>query len=106
MDINPLLRNLLRSYGGPAATAADGARSSASSDAAAQESPGQSPSSPDSLALSAAVRDFPRVRNAVSRAPDVRSERVGKLRDQVQNGSYQVNVENLAQRLVNVLFPA
>src|ERR1041385_1309885 len=106
MEINPLLRNLLRSYGGQASNAADGTRG-AGADASAQEAQAQSSSTAaDSIALSAAVRDFPRVRNAVGQAPDVRNERVSKLRDQVQRGAYQVNVESLAQRLVHVLYPA
>jgi len=57
---------------------------------------------PDVVALSDRVREVQKVRDRLDSVPEVREERVQTLQRQVQSGTYQVPVEDLASRLLNL----
>lgn len=41
-----------------------------------------------------------RIREVIKSTPDVRSERVEALREQIRSGSYKVNADRLAERML------
>ena len=43
------------------------------------------------------------VKKKLAESPDVRSEKVDKLKDAVQNGSYNVDSEKIAEKILNRL---
>ena len=57
----------------------------------------------DEASLSSEARELLKARRAAQDAPDVRAELVAELRRQVQDGSYQVDEEALARRLMQQL---
>jgi negative regulator of flagellin synthesis FlgM len=75
-------------YGVPAP--ADGARA-----AAAPTAPRR-----DALELSPVANDVRTARTALAAVPEVRAERVAALRQAIATGSYQVDPELLARRLL------
>ncbi len=56
----------------------------------------------DSAALSPAAQELLRARHAVQAAGEVRPELIAELRRQVQSGTYTVDAQALAQRLLDV----
>ncbi len=103
MNINRLPEHVLASYnnmlkaqrakGGPAGSAREAA---GGGEGAAGAGRG------DGVSLSAAVREFQRVRSHVQSLPDVRAERVAAVRAQIASGGYRVSDEALANRLVHL----
>ena len=67
---------------------------------AATELPADSTTSSDEVRLTARPANVERARRAVAESSGVREDRIAKLREQVQNGTYQVDVEKLARRLM------
>lgn len=57
----------------------------------------------DGATLSTAAQDLLRARHAAQDAPEVRAALVAELRQQVQSGTYQVDEQSLAQRLLTHL---
>lgn len=57
-------------------------------------------SSKDKAELSSRARLLARAQQAMEEVPEVRSERVSELRTQVEDGTYQVPTEKLAQVLL------
>jgi|GEM_PF-691118 flagellar biosynthesis anti-sigma factor FlgM len=57
----------------------------------------------DSASLSPAAQELLRARRAAGAAEEVRPELVAELRRQVQSGTYTVDAQALAQRLLAVL---
>jgi len=58
---------------------------------------------PDAASLSAEARELLRARRAAQESPDARADLVAALRQQVQDGTYQVDEQALARRLRFVL---
>lgn len=54
----------------------------------------------DGLAVSAFAREMARISEELSKIPDVREDRVKTLAEQIENGTYKPNFEELARRLV------
>ena len=54
----------------------------------------------DTVEISNEARQKARALEAVEAAPDVRADRVAELRQQIQNGTYNVTAEQLADRLI------
>ena len=54
---------------------------------------------PDAASLSAEAQELLRARRATQEAPDVRADLVASLRQQIQDGTYRVDEQALAQRL-------
>lgn len=59
------------------------------------------PSQSDSVTLSSTAQDFRTVFEALSRTPDVREDRVSEIRSQMENGSYNVTSESIANKILS-----
>ena len=54
------------------------------------------------VAIPEAIKDFSRIRKAVDAAPEMdNSEKIARLKAQVQNGTYNVNYEALADKILS-----
>lgn len=53
----------------------------------------------DKVQISSAGKDFQAVKAAVASAPDIREEVTTPIKEQIQNGTYGVKVDNFAQKL-------
>jgi negative regulator of flagellin synthesis FlgM len=51
--------------------------------------------------LSTKAKDIQQLRNAVSDLPDVREDKVSELKDQVDTGTYDVNGQKIAEKMVS-----
>ena len=52
-----------------------------------------------------AVRDFSRIKKAVDAAPEIdNSEKIARLKQQINNGTYKVNYEAVADKLLAAEF--
>ena len=54
---------------------------------------------PDAASLSAEAQELLRARRASQESPDVRTDLVASLKQQIQDGTYRVDEQALAQRL-------
>ncbi len=54
----------------------------------------------DQLMLSAAGKDAQIAKQAVANTPDVRESVIAPLKQQIDNGTYEVNVDDLAGKLL------
>ena len=50
--------------------------------------------------LSTTAKDVQALQNAISNLPDVREDKVQALRDQIEKGSYKVDAEKVAEKMV------
>lgn len=57
-------------------------------------------SSGDSVEISAESRTLSRARQAVDSAPDVRADKVAEIKKRIEDGTYSVSPEALAQKLL------
>lgn len=55
----------------------------------------------DSIEISSASREVDTLREAVGTIPDIRSERIDGIRVQVEDGSYYVETQKLAKKVVD-----
>jgi negative regulator of flagellin synthesis FlgM len=55
----------------------------------------------DTIEISEQARELARAQQAVESAADVRSERVAQIKQRVEDGTYSVPIELLAQRLMD-----
>jgi len=54
-----------------------------------------------SVSIPEAVKDFSRIRKAVDAAPETdNSEKIARLRDQIQNGTYKMDFEAIADKIL------
>ena len=65
-----------------------------------EEKRGSSTSFKDQLMLSAAGKDAQIAKQAVANTPDVRESVIAPLKEQIDNGTYEVNVDDLAGKLL------
>ncbi|MDR1515013.1 MAG: flagellar biosynthesis anti-sigma factor FlgM [Synergistaceae bacterium] len=56
--------------------------------------------SQDGLAVSSFAREMANISNELAKIPDVREDRVGDLKRQIEEGSYSIDLDALAKRLV------
>lgn len=54
----------------------------------------------DKVSLSSSARDMKVASEAVAASPDVRQEKVYEIKTAVDNGTYQVNAEKIADKMV------
>ncbi len=54
----------------------------------------------DKVSLSSSAKDMKIASEAVAAAPDVRQEKVYEIKANVDNGTYQVNAEKIADKMV------
>ena len=57
----------------------------------------------DGASLSSAAQELLKARRAAQDAPEVRADLVAELRRQVQSGTYQVDANSLARKLMPLL---
>lgn len=54
----------------------------------------------DQLLLSATGKDAQIAKQAVSEAPDIRADLVNSIKEQIDNGTYEVDAEDFADKLL------
>jgi negative regulator of flagellin synthesis FlgM len=64
-----------------------------------QEAEGQSPST-DTVELSAQSKEMQKIYDMVQLAPDVRAEKVASLKKAIKEGSYEVDSEAVADKMI------
>ncbi|MGB5984289.1 MAG: flagellar biosynthesis anti-sigma factor FlgM [Desulfobacterales bacterium] len=57
----------------------------------------------DAVTLSAHAKEISRAQQALNEVPDVNQERVNELKNQVENGTYQMDPGRIASALLNDL---
>lgn len=60
----------------------------------------------DTMTLSETARDFKTVMDALKNAPDVREDRVASLREQVASNNYNINADDISERILQANFDA
>ena len=55
----------------------------------------------DTVSLSSGLKDLQLVKKAVDNTPDVRSEKVSELRDKINSGTYKIDPEKIAGKMMN-----
>lgn len=53
----------------------------------------------DQLQISSVGKDIQTAKAAVSQAPDIRTDVVAPIKEQIQNGTYEVSAESFAEKL-------
>ena len=54
----------------------------------------------DVLEISGPARQVARLREEISKVPEVREERIAELREQIRNGSYSVPSQEVAKKMI------
>ena len=52
------------------------------------------------IAISSKAKDIQKATEAVNAAPDIRIEKVDRIKEQITNGSYNVSSEKLAEKIL------
>lgn len=55
----------------------------------------------EKVSLSSTARDFQKIEKAIDELPDVREEKVQTLKAQIEAGTYEVNAEKIAEKMVS-----
>lgn len=58
----------------------------------------------DKLEISSTAKDFQTAKSALSQTPDVRSEKVAEIKSQIQSGTYNVSMEEVASHILDRYF--
>ena len=58
----------------------------------------------DKLEISQIGKDYQIAKNAVAAAPDVRADKVNAIKQQLASGTYNVSMEEVADKLINSSF--
>ncbi|MCR5502258.1 MAG: flagellar biosynthesis anti-sigma factor FlgM [Lachnospiraceae bacterium] len=64
-----------------------------------QQAASARPSFSDQLQLSSAGKDIQTAKAAVNKAPDIRTDLVNSIKEQIKNGTYSVDVDSFADKL-------
>ncbi len=59
-----------------------------------------STSGTEQIAISSKAKDIQKATEAVNAAPDIRIEKVDRIKDQIADGSYRVSSEQLAEKVL------
>ncbi|TSA56180.1 MAG: flagellar biosynthesis anti-sigma factor FlgM [Planctomycetaceae bacterium] len=54
----------------------------------------------EKVSLSSKVQDVQKIKEAVQELPDIREEKVETLKNQIKQGTYDINAEEIAQKMV------
>jgi negative regulator of flagellin synthesis FlgM len=54
----------------------------------------------ENIAISSKAKDIQQATEAVNAAPDIRIEKVDRIKEQITNGSYSVSSEKLAEKIL------
>lgn len=58
----------------------------------------------DRLEISNTAKDYQIAKQAISQIPDVREDKVNAIKKQIQSGTYNVNMEEVASHIVEKYF--
>ena len=58
----------------------------------------------DSFNLSNEAKDFNTIRAAIAKSPDIRLDKVNRIKEQIETGTYNVSSEDIANKLVDSYF--
>lgn len=53
----------------------------------------------DSLNISETAKDFQFAMNEIKKLPDIRTEKVDKIKQQIKSGTYEINAEKIAEKI-------
>jgi negative regulator of flagellin synthesis FlgM len=56
--------------------------------------------SAEHIAISSKAKDIQKATEAVNAAPDIRVEKVDRIKEQIRNGNYSVSSEQLAEKIL------
>ncbi len=69
-------------------------------DRASEKAPAANLVPEEKVNLSTTAKDVQNLSNAISKLPDVREEKVQALKDQIEKGTYKVDAEKTAEKMV------
>ena len=55
----------------------------------------------DNVQLSSRAKDFQRIKDLVKTAPESRDEKVAKIKEQLNNGTYKADIDKAAENMMN-----
>ena len=58
-------------------------------------------STKDNLNISSAALDYQTALNAISKAPDIREEKVNNIIERINNGTYNISSEEIANKILS-----
>lgn len=67
---------------------------------AASEQPQQQQAKADTVALSNAAKNIQEAQKQLEAIPDVREDKVAQLREQIENGTYEIDEEKIADKML------
>jgi negative regulator of flagellin synthesis FlgM len=54
----------------------------------------------DTVVISDAAKRIQEIRNQLDEIPDVREEKVAQLKNQIENGTYEINPDKIAEKII------
>jgi len=54
----------------------------------------------DTVVISDAAKRIQEIRNQLDEIPDVREDKVAQLRNQIENGTYKINADKIAEKII------
>jgi flagellar biosynthesis anti-sigma factor FlgM len=60
----------------------------------------KTPAKTDTVVISDAAKRIQEIRNQLDQIPDVREEKVAQLKNQIENGTYQINADKIAEKII------
>ena len=66
----------------------------------ASEQPEQQQTKADTVALSNAAKDIQEAQKQLEAIPDVREDKVAQLKEQIENGTYEIDEEKIADKML------
>jgi negative regulator of flagellin synthesis FlgM len=67
---------------------------------AAAEQPEQQQNKADTVALSNAAKNIQEAQKQLEAVPDVREDKVAQLKEQIENGTYEIDAEKIADKML------
>ena len=67
---------------------------------AAAEQKEQQQAKADTVALSSAAKDIQEAQKQLEAIPDVREDKVAQLKEQIENGTYEIDAEKIADKML------
>jgi len=58
------------------------------------------PSTEDNVVLSPKAKEIQQARKLLEEVPDIREEKVARLKEQIQNGTYEIDAKKVAAKMV------
>lgn len=60
--------------------------------------------SKDSVDISSTAKEYQIAQKALMHSPDIRDDKVKELKDKIQSGNYNINANEIADKIVNSMF--